>query len=517
MRFLWIEDFDKGKGDKERLKGEWSGYFGLGEPVIREDMAQALGYLETRENFKEFDAVILDIRFPAGGEEDQVYEKYFSSIVTRELFDRYVEQGSGILLYLALVLRYGYNQERIAFVSANVDDRRLRAAGTMRRLLKGEAWGRAERELYKEKWEALKRLSESLGLRPFRELEELRPGEGRPAPDGEKILVRAEEQLREALVRREGWKVKYVTVQRQFEELGLVIPRAFEKPEGGGEEESGALFRAWKREADTAYYRFRRCALDMCRILKEEMRTELAADFIRAGRRGEEGLGVGQIRALLGRMEDILTHTGAGEGEKEGFERVLSFVREALGPGERISAVTRPRMSETRERFACRSVTKLARNWWVHQGIKGLDYGGAAFLFAAAMRAYFTVLGLPAQRREAYGERERALLDFLQREERMPGEQARRKALSRCYERLLLRNRRAYPAGETPDGAPPYQVVSGIGHQDSAEKNQVSAADLYRLFWLSVYTGGERGSKGGGQGIRELLLHTWSWVEEREA
>ncbi len=33
MRFLWIEDFDKGKGDKERLKGEWSGYFGLGEPA----------------------------------------------------------------------------------------------------------------------------------------------------------------------------------------------------------------------------------------------------------------------------------------------------------------------------------------------------------------------------------------------------------------------------------------------------------------------------------------------------
>ena len=61
-------------------------------------------YLDDRENFADFDGVLLDIRFPSGGE--GIYEKYFSEIVTKKMYGDYLENGTGILLYLALALRY---------------------------------------------------------------------------------------------------------------------------------------------------------------------------------------------------------------------------------------------------------------------------------------------------------------------------------------------------------------------------------------------------------------------------
>ena len=145
MRFLWVEDFDNGSGRSEALKASWLKYFRLGEPVIRENMRDALVYLEDREHFRAFDAVLLDIRFPVGGDDraaEQVYRDYFSQIITHELFLRYRDSGSGILLYLALVMRYGYNQERIAFISANVDDRRLEALAAMKGLLAKKRMGK---------------------------------------------------------------------------------------------------------------------------------------------------------------------------------------------------------------------------------------------------------------------------------------------------------------------------------------------------------------------------------------
>ena len=102
MRFLWVEDFNEDKGDRAALETRWKEYFGLDEVIIKEDLKSALEYLDDRENFADFDGVLLDIRFPSGGE--GIYEQYFSGIITPKLYRDYLEEGTGILLYLALAL-----------------------------------------------------------------------------------------------------------------------------------------------------------------------------------------------------------------------------------------------------------------------------------------------------------------------------------------------------------------------------------------------------------------------------
>ena len=84
MRFLWVEDFNEDKGDRAALEARWKEYFGLDEVIIKEDLKSALEYLDDRENFADFDGVLLDIRFPSGGE--GIYEKYFSEIVTKKMY-----------------------------------------------------------------------------------------------------------------------------------------------------------------------------------------------------------------------------------------------------------------------------------------------------------------------------------------------------------------------------------------------------------------------------------------------
>ena len=504
MRFLWVEDFDSGDGRSEALKARWLKYFRLGEPVIKENMRDALMYLEDREHFRAFDAVLLDIRFPAGGDDraaEQIYRDYFSQIITRELFFRYRDSGSGILLYLALVMRYGYNQERIAFISANVDDKRLGALTAMKSLLIKKWMGKLSEtdfveyeqranelaRLYDTRVTRGKRGRNAAGSAPDSTSREsslraiiLRPLIQVTDPETQiAALETAGERLRNVYEAEPGWRLKYVTVRRQFEALGLVIPDAFEKPDAAsdGREEGHWLFEEWKAGVDTPYYRFRAGAIEMCGILRRNPKTAEP--------------GTGSSAAFLKRLSAFLPDLPVGETAGDVREQLLNFIREAVRPGERILSPVRRRKDDSAGRFACRAVAKIARNWISHQGIAGVTKApfteppecAVSFLFITAMRAFFRVDLLPEDESARYREHEEVLLRFVGEPRELPEAEKLSDMLRDSFKRLLLKNRACFAGGGSTEDTSVYQLVSGIGHQKSTARDTVSFDEIIQLFW----------------------------------
>ena len=133
MRFLWIEDCNGGDSMQTANIERWKEYFGIEKEERYTTLEDTLEFLEVKENWKRFDAILIDIRFPIckRGNKDEfyVFKKYFDTILTKEKYDEYAESAkdnkqdasSGILLYLALVFRYNFPQSKIAFISANID------------------------------------------------------------------------------------------------------------------------------------------------------------------------------------------------------------------------------------------------------------------------------------------------------------------------------------------------------------------------------------------------------------
>ena len=146
MRYLWVEDFGEDSEDQEDKQYQWEEYFGIEDNILIYSLEDALKCLDCFENRANFDAVLLDIRFPVLSDESifsisDIYKKYFENIITEKTFYKYAESdvmsdaSSGILLFLALIYRYGYNWNNIAFVSANIDDTDLSDITTLKELI----------------------------------------------------------------------------------------------------------------------------------------------------------------------------------------------------------------------------------------------------------------------------------------------------------------------------------------------------------------------------------------------
>lgn len=137
MKFLWIEDFD---GDKTRD--------GIGHPIrdrveqfydiSPEDLLVCSSFQKgldiIRDKPQDFDAVLLDInlKFAKDHEKNKViqnrkrngiYNTFFKEYITEGIFDHYYEKGAnGILLYLYLREVACFPKNRIAFLSAFVEE-----------------------------------------------------------------------------------------------------------------------------------------------------------------------------------------------------------------------------------------------------------------------------------------------------------------------------------------------------------------------------------------------------------
>ena len=517
MRFLWVEDFDNDNPGREELKSAWMRYFGLEDVMVKETLDEALEYLESPDHFKQFDGILLDICFPITG--DDVYEKYFSRYVTQELYDEYEKSGAGILLYLALVYRYNYSQERIAFVSAYVDHKRLESLLEMKDLIIKSSY----EALNNEEWNRYTKLESVLARIYLEDTKHVKLGLNDEIPwDNEKyqlweafdqetqkdaLLARLEEVRAEINKANQGGNtVKYNYVYQQFYRLGLIIPEAFTKPAVGSKDKSWAFYQ-WKKKIATPYYVLRRNAIEMCLILMNHMTPEL----IKPCRDS-----VGEIKQILDHLCRLLPDAGG-----RGKEYAESFVKEiALLDEQR----ERNKFRGTKQQEGFGSVLRLARNWGVHQGIQGLTvnadsgrlYGDVAFLFVIALRGYFNLKALPERQQVKYLQYEERLLALLGPDTPVPPLDELKAKLEGSFKMLLDRNRSAYE-NETAADTDISVIVSGIGNRQSKYKKEVSMDELYQLFWQQLYSRTPSGSRIAPKDpeILRILRHTYRRAWER--
>lgn len=508
MRFLWVEDFNEDQGDREFLEARWRNYFELGNVIILEDLKSALEYLDNREHYENFDGVLLDIRFPAGGNDDGLYEEYFSHIVTREKFDQYLEDGTGILLYLALAFRYSYNQERIAFISGNVDEGSdMKPLKAMRNLLIKSRYERLD-ENDKEEYRAqeislIEHYIEKRGHSVPRleddtiDWEKVNPlitWEALSDNNAEDILEQLEtvgETLRAGAGSAFG-SLKYSCLRSQFQEFGLILPLAFDKPFLEKDLKNWEFCR-WRKSIETPYYILRSNVTEMCRILRDHLNLEMVRPFwshIRLRKDDSQAESWKEdMWELLKRIPDMLpgmasfTKEKTMEGQLESVAReILRFIDDMPGSDKQ---------NETREFFACRLVMKLSRNWFSHQGIRGLTPGDCGFLILIALRGYFDLSVLNQDQLEAYQAYEEEVLALLGSAGQPP--ENLEQLLADSFHRLLRINQESLLGvpvgknGKSDEGTSLFQIISGIGHKDSRRRYQVSMDEIYLLFWHSLY------------------------------
>lgn len=455
------------------------------------------------------------------------------------MYGDYLENGTGILLYLALALRYSYNQERIAFVSGNVDEgKNMRPLTDMVNLLikfQHEPLSDIDWEDYRSQEEILATFYlETVKSRKVPYLEDGTIDWDTASAElwdnlkdqnsADRILDRLSEVQREIRNdsdgRKESGSLKYSSVCRQFNDCGLVLPRAFEKPYKDQDEKSWSFYE-WKQGIETPYYVIRSGLIGMCRILREnfisaqgeEYASGLTDPFWRRAQLGwwkylwrkaneDETDGgpskeqfIQEHRAAWDReMCELLTSVpamlpamsasaGAATLNTQAEAAVREILRYVDGMGD---LKPEPR---TRDLDACCLTMKLARNWTSHQGIRDMTIENCGFLLALCLRGYFDISGLPERSRRDYLAREESLLKLLGPGTDMPERNVIIELLAQSFDQLLAKNKAVYEAGRSGKDTPVYKIISGIGHQESKCRETVSMDEIYLLFWQLMFRG----------------------------
>lgn len=138
MKLLWIEDFDGDKtcqGIGHPIRQRVEQFYGISADDLLVCTSFQGGLEHIRENPQDFDGVLLDInlKFAKDLEKNklmqsrsrtEIYDTYFQDYITEEIFDHYYEKGAnGILIYLYLREVACFPKNRIAFLSAYVEEK----------------------------------------------------------------------------------------------------------------------------------------------------------------------------------------------------------------------------------------------------------------------------------------------------------------------------------------------------------------------------------------------------------
>lgn len=503
MRYLWIEDFNGGKDGQTQTQHNLETFFQLKNRNINyRTLKETLEFLDIHENWRCFDAVLIDIRFKIGEKKediDEIYNKYFSSFLTRTKYDDYTKcvgedantASAGVLLYLALVHRYNYNQDRIAFISANVDE------------TSDELYNLTEMREYVEKAKCVGLEDEDidafelLDADVFKQFEEIFGEEAEKEYDILKEidlhhynledLEKLEEQINDAAGKlkkqiqknnkenQNANNLKYNSVKQEFEGVGLKVARAFEKPTGNSHLDRSWKFQSWVDELNKEeYYRLRSTILPVCLEIDNCKDENLKNEDVL----GEETTLL-EIKDWIQNIMVLFPEKKWAEDNSSIYSKV---VKECVKFGDRI---------KNSDDNAYKAVLKITRNWTAHLEISGLTFFAVVFIFHISVNAYLNVeahekLKMLEQNlidefcKSDLVENREGLLDQLKEKyreiHRSSYEEFRNKASSEDLEKA---KKNKYKFNES---ASFYQTISGIGNACSPKKNEVTMAMIYALF-----------------------------------
>lgn len=523
MRYLWVEDFGEDCEDQEDKQEKWEEYFGIGDNILINSLQEALEYLDIFENRTEFDAVLLDIRFPILSDasmidENEIYERYFSDIITSKLFHTYADSdvmndaSSGILLFMALIFRYGYSWNNIAFVSANIDDEDLSAINSLKELITkvkyGEQLSVRETSLYKTRYRdlfsdngiatsRLREINESLRII---QCENLSCDLEREICNNEiKKLSTIQEKINETVPEEKKEGLKYCSVRNQFERIGLKMPPAFEKP---NDESLNIcwLFKEWKETRCDAIAVTKRLVIDMCNLLMRNLHGNVET-FLNMQKHYNDEDSTMTEESINQYLQDVIRCV-ADCPEIRTSENKRIYATNIVGTVSALwEKISKPKVYEgvisSYYRYSFYAVMRLTRNWMAHQGINGIDIQFAAFVFLVSVKGIFDVSRFNKNELDEYRLLEASLIKVFSYESIKLDCFDLDKKMGDNYDAICKRLREAIPSNysgkmRVPETKNPFSLLSALGHEDSLVRDSVSTVEVYSAFCMCLYYGDEK-------------------------
>lgn len=527
MRFLWIEDCDGGNSTQMYDIKKWKEYFGIEEEKRLTTLEDTLEFLEIKENWKKFDAILIDIRFPIcksdNIDEFCVFKKYFDNIITKEKFDEYAQSvegkkqnaSSGILLYLALVFRYNLPQSKIAFISANIDGTGvgLSSLRTMKEYIyKAKAheilsedeiceFGDANEKLFDLYCDGYNKSEENFNFETTDKIkwysEETEYFMG--------LIYKLTEIERELTKKFENKKLglKYNSVKEEFKKIGLVIPQGFEKP---GQESDESLikkswyFDDWKKSIKDEYSIIRTDIIVMCsRILDtlekkgEEERINKFIQPYRLIEKDNSSLNecICNIKYYLNSIIECLPITYWVNSDGALLQMYKRLSNEIISIFDNIN-ISEDNMSII-DYAGCKTL-KICRNWFAHQCISDTNSKDIVFIFLLAMSSLFDIKYMDDS--NIYRKSEEDLItiwgaigefEFSENIEKL--KRAKERYISKLREIVDSSNVNTKKSRlkRPRDNEPIMGVISGIGSEYSSDKKNLSLPDLERCFVIYLY------------------------------
>lgn len=508
MRYLWVEDFDGKESGQGEIKKILEKYFDLAGKTIEpipSSLEEVLQFLDEPSNWNTFDAVLIDIRFKVCDEEikkEAIYNKYFKSFLTKTKYDVYTSiidknvntASAGVLLYLALIHKYNYSANRIAFISANVDSQ-FENFNSIKHIICKSKYSelsvtdknnfRLLNEEFCEAW------NNDDGDFPLPETDDIIWTDPKTSDDLLQQVDEIKKQIKKAEKSEENHtpidkssNLKLNSVAQEFEKVGLLLPEAFEKPDAGiGQEEKSWCFRYWvETKLKSEYYNLRSKILPICLMITDEKLVK-DDDIIVDGIKRE------QILNLFKSIIEFFPATILSEKEDSLNWRYSRIVKEC------VSLCEKRKDNSAKKSNAYQAVLKLARNWSSHQGINGITAFDVVFIFHIMLHTFIKV---DSDHMKKLKEADQQLIkEFCFSEERMNkksfenfidtiekdyrGEHyaandhytahKQSQSTQRCEE---------YRKGD--DKTPFSQIISAIGHERSPIRESVCMNHLYALY-----------------------------------
>ncbi|MVX66952.1 hypothetical protein GKZ28_25170 [Clostridium chromiireducens] len=507
MRFLWVEDFNEDSGDKITLKNNWIKYFDLKDDKLidHETLKSVLEYLDNEENLYEFDYILIDIRFPLGSSD--LYEKYFKEIITEEVFYKYAdkESGTGILLYLALTLKYNFNKNRIVFISANVNsDSEPRCLKEMYHILykclymkktisENNILTPEERERYFKSDISLYKLLHN--YKSDEEIKEMLPefidNDGKIIIEDYNYMLNHLEEidkiLKDSKSSESNNELKYNSVKKKFSNLGLKISQAYEKPTDlqilNGDKSWEFLI--WKGNINKEdYYRLRSCVVEMCTCItklgqKENLNVHKFNSVLKDGKRiNDINEIISYLKTYIASALPNLNYYNSNQVNSiyNKFIKELSYLWEGTYGLNKNNY------------FSYHAVMKTLRNWNQHKKLNKFSTKDVAFIFIICMRGFFEINAADDVYKE-YEKYENELLDLIssgkKHELKWGCEEEIAVKIGQSYGELYSESKKVNE-DQHKDTIHAYNHISNIGSEKS-DLTELSMQYIYKLFWHCTF------------------------------
>lgn len=557
MRYLWVEDFNDGSETEDELKKRLVNCFELDNDlvVIKSDLTSAIEFLENKNNFHVFDAIMIDIRFPAGNDSN-LYEKYFSDFVTRNFYDNNINDASGIMLYLLLVFRYNISQKKIAFVSANIgnDNDKIKHLNDMIKIIvkskykqltaeETREYATTEGKVGKEylgiassndrKWPRFvyKKDTEYIVDKDIDICQLITQLKKLPEIYKEKFENNNREGKFDIETGSKMSKKKYYFVKEQFEKVGFVMPAAFEKPKWGEKFDKNYLFFEWEnRVYGNMYNAVRSNVLEMCIVLRDCLNNrnecKIYSSFLKI-LRSERNINsiydhvfFREYISDLMRLFDLREINDIEYNCNIMLKEITCLWEAAVAPeiddsfsydrsgkrGKKGSHKIDVFRHKDPRFYAYHATMKIVRNWIGHQGIKGVNILDVGFIFSICMRGIFDIDLLPQDKKDRYLSYEKKLFALFS----TPKDEIDIRIADSLEYFIRLNDATMQINGNS---RMIFDRISGLGHERSSIRREVSMDEIYMLFYHLISS--ENRDKSVVEIKEKIENRTWANWKER--